>query len=91
MSALVSTRMYIYARVCVYVFARVLAHQDDWLEEAFRCPVLLPSIFAIIPSRRSRLKIIPTFNDYKNAWLLFRERERERERSPDRSPAVIAH
>lgn len=73
--------------VCIYPRARTSL---SWLEEASRCPVLPVPSLPLPLFRRSRLKIIPTFSDYKNARPLFRESDpltdHRRHSTPTRYP-----
>lgn len=63
--------------MCVCACVRSPAHSRIKMTSSGRPPGAPFFSFHLhpLPCRRSRLKIIPTFNDYKNARLLFREND----------------
>jgi len=82
----VASRAEVSARACECACTRSLARQEDWLGEG-GVQVLAFSTSSI---SGQRLKIIPTFGDYKNARPLFRQNDsltdHRRHSTPTRYP-----
>lgn len=82
---------FVYACMCD-LLARTLAHQEDWLSGRRPGARFLSSFIFVqpFPTRCFCLKIIPTFNGYKNTRPLFRESDpltdHRRHSTPTRYP-----